>query len=146
MTLASYWALTLTTFSLLISAIIEANKNNLSLYNAILVSYLCTLHALASESLLFILAMFPVDISKSEVDTSRLKVAGISAAAFLQCIGSTTFGCYIWQRAKTFGSQPECNADTMLIFFGKSESATQHGHQIGIGKSNQITVCLTLKD
>ncbi|KZP12449.1 hypothetical protein FIBSPDRAFT_898203 [Athelia psychrophila] len=126
----SFWALAFTTFSLLISAIIEANKNNLSLYNAILISYLCALHAYASESLLFILAAFPVKSSKP-------KVIGISVAIALQVIGLTTFGCYIWGRASTFGSQPECNADTQLIFFGHSKSATQHGFQIGIA-------CLTI--
>ncbi|KZP12447.1 hypothetical protein FIBSPDRAFT_936920 [Athelia psychrophila] len=120
----SYWALTLTTFSLLISALIEATKSNLSLYNAMLVSYLCTLHVIASGSLLIMLAVFRV--------SSRANTIRMGLAAILQSIGSAAFGFYIWHGAKTFGSQPECNADTKLIFFGKSESATQHGRQIAI--------------
>lgn len=42
--LGFFWTLTITTLALLISAIIEAAQHNLSLYNAILVSFLSYLH------------------------------------------------------------------------------------------------------
>ncbi|KZP12440.1 hypothetical protein FIBSPDRAFT_936916 [Athelia psychrophila] len=163
---ASFWALALTTFSLLISALIEAATNNLSLYNAILVSYLCTLHVMASDALLAMIHVVraPNTAKKSDLEeirpaleetrpapekpapasgkkttteektpTEKVATTGMRTAMALQSIGSAAFGCYIWQRAETFGSQPECNADTKLIFFGKSESATLIGHKLGVG-------------
>ncbi|KIK04423.1 hypothetical protein K443DRAFT_675884 [Laccaria amethystina LaAM-08-1] len=42
------------------------------------------------------------------------------------------FGLYVWVHAKRFGSQPECNAATKLIVFGRELSATGSGRVISL--------------
>ena len=44
------------------------------------------------------------------------------------------FGIYVWVHARTFGSQPECNAATKVIFFGKELSATGSGRVVCLGE------------
>ena len=44
------------------------------------------------------------------------------------------FGLYVWVHAGRFGSQPECNAATKLIVFGRELSATGSGRVVSLGE------------
>jgi hypothetical protein len=52
---------------------------------------------------------------------------------YLQSIMVCTFGLYVWAKAASFGSQPECNANTIFLFFGRSHSAAGAGRSIALG-------------
>lgn len=117
----------MTNYAVLITALIEAGRKNLSLYNAILVSYLCTLHIFPSYAVLL--------LKGPPKSASARKVLGMNTALAIVVMCSDIFGLYIWIKAKNFGSQPECNSDTLLILFGKAYSATTpHARIVAIGE------------
>ena len=41
---------------------------------------------------------------------------------------------YVWLHAATFGSQPECNAATRVIVFGRECLATGSGRIVSLGE------------
>ncbi|KAF7978934.1 hypothetical protein HWV62_44143 [Athelia sp. TMB] len=121
----AFWTLVITTVALLISALVEAAKQNLSLYNAILISYLCILHSVITIAVTT--WSIPKTIQRalrSKLEDSDVSILVKYGLTIVQFASSTIFGLYIWSRAKTFGNQPECNADTQLIVCGKSFNAT----------------------
>ena len=147
MSLGAFWTLVFTTVALLISAMVEGARQNLSLYNAILISYLCILHSFITL-LVMIFRVYPMmeAIQKARQlkhrntaarAVSLYKALSIEIATVIQFSASMIFGLYIWSRAETFGNQPECNPDTLLIVFGKSYYATTtHARIAAMGESS----------
>ncbi|KIJ94183.1 hypothetical protein K443DRAFT_12310 [Laccaria amethystina LaAM-08-1] len=117
-----FWATWFTSTALLFSAAAESDKHNLSLYNAIIVSYLCYLHCASAVSLLTVKMLCG----------DRKYALRYIPFTLLQIIGFLIYCLYIWSRAATFGNQPECNADTKFVFFFKNFSAVHQGPHIAI--------------
>ena len=129
--LGLYWTLILTNFAVLVTGLVEAARHNLSLYNAILISYLCTLHIFPTYAVLY--------LKGPPSHGPGRKFFAMNTALSILVLGSDIFGLYIWIRAKTFGNQPECNSDTLLILFGKSYSATTlHARLVTISESLHV--------
>lgn len=134
--LGAFWTLIFTTIALLISALVEAARQNLSLYNAILISYLCILHSVITVAVM-VWGLYQMISTMRFRRALLFKMLGMNIATIIQMVSSAIFGLYIWSRVETFGNQPECNPDTLLILAGKSHSATSsHARSTAIGESN----------
>jgi len=106
----------LANLALLVSSIVQASIHNFSLYTAILISYLLILHLSSASAVLIVRA------SQGQKVHWRY-----TPFLVLQSILILALAIYIWSHVHTFGSQPECNPDTQLIFFGHAFSATGSG-------------------
>lgn len=112
----TFWILMLANLALLVSSIVQASIHNLSLYTAILISYLLILHLTSASTVLIIRA------SQGQKVHWRY-----TPFLVLQSILILALAIYVWSHAHTFGSQPECNPATQLIFFGHAFSTTGSG-------------------
>jgi len=164
----SFWTLTVTSIALVISAVVQTAKGHLSLYNAILVTYLCVLHSIASA---FVASLFrskrtgrPLETESSggnEAGTSStLKGASLprrplaldgfiavirdplAVPLYLQIMVVYSFGFHVWFNAASFGSQSECNADTLLLFFGYSFPALGTGRIIALVSLTMVLILM----
>lgn len=116
----------LANLALLVSSIVQASIRNLSLYTAILISYLLILHLTSASTVLILRA------SQGQKVHRRY-----TPFLVLQSILILALAIYIWCHVHTFGSQPECNPATRLIFFGHAFSTTGSGRIAPIGAYDQ---------
>lgn len=116
----------LANLALLVSSIVQASIRNLSLYTAILISYLLILHLTSASTVLILRA------SQGQKVHRRY-----TPFLVLQSILILALAIYIWCHVHTFGSQPECNSATRLIFFGHAFSTTGSGRIAPIGAYDQ---------
>ena len=94
-----FWTLLFTNLALVVSAFIQALNETISLYNAIIVIYLCFLYSFSS---LFVLNILRWVHRKNMDDTLKLFYASHNAILF---------GFVLLVATKNnFGSQPECNS------------------------------------
>ncbi|KAJ1549303.1 hypothetical protein HK405_005923 [Cladochytrium tenue] len=105
-------ALTLQGLALLCTAIYQTSRQQLSLFHAI-----CCVHLLA----LLGVSITPVNSYGSHGPWRTYGNAAFSLLAILAFVG---FDSYVWATAPTFGSQPDCNADTRYVIFGVAIRAT----------------------
>jgi hypothetical protein len=110
----------------MVSAIAQAANHSISLYNAIIVLYLCYLQVICGVML------FAMSVLKKGTGTDAGFVG--KTVFSLPYWFWNGFGLYVWVHAKRFGSQPECNAATKLIVFGRELSATGSGRVISLGE------------
>lgn len=134
----SYWSMTITAFALFISAIVLYTQHNLSLYQAILVSVLLYMHAYAT--LYCLLAATPhTDPRATAPLLDGRTPREIERAWWMQRLSAlpvvliaTMSAMFIWVRAPSFGSQPECNRQTLFTIFGIQLSATRAGRFVAL--------------
>ena len=126
--LGSSWVALFTFVALMVSAIAQAANHSISLYNTIIVLYLCYLH-LSCQCVLFFLS-----IPKKTMGPGATARFAVNALFLLPLWFWSSFGFYVWVQARTFGSQPECNAVTKVIFFGRALSATGSGRVVCLGE------------
>jgi len=113
----------------MVSAIAQAANHSISLYNTIIVLYLCHLH-LICELMLIVGSM-----QKKRMGAPVHGVGRVGKVVFsLPHWSWHGFGLYVWVHARRFGSQPECNAATKLIVFGRELSATGSGRVVSLGE------------
>lgn len=142
--LESFWTLTTTTLALLISALIESIKGDLSLYNAILVSFLAYLHAASTSAIQFLDVVNIVDKTKLPSKRFSMEWKLMAVAAFLQNTATCIFGWYIWAKAATFGNQPMCNEETLFVIFGVTLRAPAPASRfVSIGECTTIQSSVT---
>jgi len=99
--------------ALLVTAIYQTTKRQLTLFHAI-----CVLH------LLSLLGFGLVAQRRYGGGVARWLV--LAAMRLLIAAGFIAFTAYIWMTAPTFGSQPECNKSTIYVIFGVSIHATEN--------------------
>ena len=134
--LGSCWASFFTFAALMVSAVAQAANHSISLYNAIIVMYLCYLYVFSG---LQIFVPSVIDRKLQSRTVTRLASFDIGfglawMAAGLPWYFWHIFAFYLWVHAKTFGSQPECNAATRLIVLGREFSATGSGRVVSLGE------------
>ena len=106
----------------MISAIAQAANHSISLYNANIVLYLCYLYIFSPVLVL-------------SMGTPGSDFSDFTRRAFLLPLFSWNgFGLYVWLNARSFGSQPECNAATKLIVLRGELSATGSGRVVSLGE------------
>lgn len=100
--------LSLQGLALLFTAVTQAFLNKLTLFHAI-----CVIHLLALLGI-----NLPRQVQYKNVGLLRMYVwLGVK---FCATAIFTAFATYIWYTARTFGVQPECNADIIYVVFGIS--------------------------
>ena len=115
--------------ALMVSAIAQALNNSISLYNAIIVIYLCYLYSMGS------LMLFIMSVPKEKMEHPLVHVGIVKMMAFsLPFWLWSFFGICVWIDPTGFGSQPECNAATKLIVLGRELSATGSGRVVTLGE------------
>jgi hypothetical protein len=113
----------------MVSAIAQAANHSISLYNTIIVLYLCYLHLICQLMLVV-----------GSMQKEKMGDLAPNVGAVAKIISSLPhwswhgFGLYVWFHARRFGSQPECNAATKLIVFGRELSATGSGRVVSLGE------------
>ena len=118
-----------TFFALMVSAIAQAAIHSISLYNTIIVLYLSYLHLMCE------LMLVAGSMAKKRLGAPAPDVGLVARLLFsLPLWFWHGFGLYIWVHARRFGSQPECNAATKLIVFGRELSATGSGRVVSLGE------------
>ena len=116
----------------MLSAIVQTANHSISLYNAMVVLYLGYLYSLCAVTVFY--------FSQKEKRKEKGKEKGTVASIFKHITSSLPhlfwygFGLYVWVRAGSFGSQPECNAATKLIVFGREYLATGSGRVVSLGE------------
>jgi len=113
----------------MVSAIAQAANHSISLYNTIIVLYLCYLQFTCEFILDF------GNYHRKRMGIPVPKISRVAAFVFFFPYWSWHgFGFYVWSHARRFGSQPECNAATKLIVFGRELSATGSGRVVSLGE------------
>jgi hypothetical protein len=99
-------ALGANSLAILISAVVQTVRHQLTLFHAICVIHLVTFLGLTTLS--------------SKHDNRRLSLRGIVGMIlyFTFLLFFTGFNLYVWITAPTFGSQPNCNASTVYVLLG----------------------------
>ena len=80
--------------------------------------------------MLFAMSLLQKGMETPESGFSRVTMMVFSLAFWFW----NGFGLYVWVHARSFGSQPECNAATKLIVFGRELSATGSGRVVSLGE------------
>jgi hypothetical protein len=126
--LSSVWTLLGTSFGLTLSAVITATKNDLPLYQGIVVTYLVWL---ANFALLMSLASYARHPHPSKA---------IQFVAIPQTYFSTAWTLYLWARAPSFGSASHITfADkTVFVVLFRNTSA------VGNGRIAALVVVITM--
>ena len=124
----------------MVSAIAQAANHSISLYNAIIVLHLCYLYVICEFMLNFAERLSRVETGEEGGNFLDLVVKDIFLELLVETFYSFPhwfwhgFGLYVWRHARRFGLQPECNAATKLIVFGKEFSAIGSGRHISLGE------------
>lgn len=123
----SSWATLFAFVALMVSAIAQAANHSISLYNTIIVLYLCYLQLICE-------LMLVVGSMQKRSMGAQVSEVGLPAKVVLSLPHWSWhgFGLYVWVHARRFGSQPECNAATKLIVFGRELSATGSGRVVSL--------------
>ncbi|TDL27133.1 hypothetical protein BD410DRAFT_895025 [Rickenella mellea] len=120
----TYWAMTSMSFALIVTSF--ASIQSISLLDAIIVVYLLVLPILASA---FGLSRIT---NSSSSNTRRMFSPLLIVANWMRSALTYIFAIYVWSNAATFGSAPECNPMTNVIFFGASLSALRAGRILNL--------------
>ena len=125
----------------MVSAVAQAAKHSISLYNTIIVLHLCYLHLICELMLAvgtmqmkkprFLLPESVIYAAKMAFSPGQLVEQMVFSLPYWSWHG---FGFYVWVYARTFGSQPECNAATKVVVFGRELSATGSGRVASLGE------------
>ena len=135
------FSLMFTFVALLVSAMAQTANRSISLYNTIIVLYLCYLHLICK------LMLVVGSMVKKRMGFPAPDIGVITRAVFsLPYWFWHGFGLYIWVHARRFGSQPECNAATKLIVFGRELSATGSGRVVSLGEQHAHIQSMTSAD
>jgi hypothetical protein len=99
-------ALGANSLALLITAVIQTARDQLTLFHAICIIHLLTLLGLTTLS--------------SRIENVRFSLRGFVGMSlyFLSLCMFIGFNFYVWITAPSFGSQPQCNASTVYVVFG----------------------------
>ena len=103
--------------ALLVSAVITAAGNAISLLDAVITVYLLFLPIIASA----------FGMARLSSATRRMGSPILILANWIRSALTYSFALYVWITAATFGSQPECNHTVSFILFGAKLPATTSG-------------------
>ena len=113
----------------MVSAVAQAANNSISLYNSIIVLYLCYLYTLCP------LTVLDLSLQKKGMATPRPDSGLVTKLVFLLPFWFWSgLGLWVWIDPTDFGSQPECNAATKLMVLGRELSATGSGRVVSLGE------------
>jgi len=137
------WTFIATSAGLTIAAIVQSQKENLTLFQALQVSNLVWL---ANFGTFFALASYSRQKAASRKDTNSRRAPDykVRFGAMAQSLVSMALTLYMWASARTFGPLSECSYLVKYVFFVIQVRATEVGRIASLVITSTLTVSYLL--